>query len=130
MKPDEMIDTEEYSPPSHGPEMPTRLPSASVQVDPAGQSHRGKVRPNNEDHFLIARVSRSLRTVSTNLPDDQSPPDHEETGYGMVVADGMGGMAAGEAASRMAITHLIDLVLATPDWILTPDGSMLGKLIT
>jgi protein phosphatase len=35
----------------------------------------------------------------------------------MVVADGMGGTAAGEVASRLAITYLVDLVLDTPDWI-------------
>jgi protein phosphatase len=35
----------------------------------------------------------------------------------MVVADGMGGHVAGEEASRLAITTLLNLVLTTPDWI-------------
>jgi serine/threonine protein phosphatase PrpC len=34
------------------------------------------------------------------------------------VADGMGGMAAGEVASQGAICTLINLALATPDWVL------------
>src|SRR3954449_7271963 len=98
MNPDELPDTREYLLPPPGPATPGRRPSASVQADLAGQSHQGKVRPNNEDHFLIVCFSRSLRTLSTNLPNDHAPPDHEEMGYGLVVADGMGGMAAGEAA--------------------------------
>src|SRR3954466_2126714 len=105
MNPDDLLDTVELFPPWPGPATPARRPSSPVQADLAGQSHQGKVRPNNEDHFLIVRFSRSLRTLSTNLPDDHAPPDHEETGYGLVVADGMGGMAAGEAASRIAITQ-------------------------
>ena len=130
MNPDELPDTGEYLPPSPGTATPARRPSASLQADLAGQSHQGKVRPNNEDHFLIVRFSRSLRTLSTNLPDDHAPPDHEATGYGLVVADGMGGMAAGEAASRMAIARFIELVLATPDWILAPEGVLLEEVMT
>src|SRR5262245_10499922 len=42
--------------------------SSLVQVDLAGQSHPGKVRPQNEDHFLIGRFGRFLETVQTDLP--------------------------------------------------------------
>jgi hypothetical protein len=45
----------------------------------------------------------------------------EEAGYAALVADGMGGPGGGEAASRQAIATLVDLVLATPDWILRLD---------
>lgn len=36
----------------------------------------------------------------------------------MLVADGMGGHQAGEIASRLAISTLVNLVLHTPDWIM------------
>src|SRR5437868_4508726 len=98
MNRDELSDTGEFFPPPPEPPMQATRPSASVQADLAGRSDQGKVRPNNEDHFLIFRFGRFLHALATNLPDGSLPPDSGETGYGMVVADGMGGMAAGEAA--------------------------------
>jgi PPM family protein phosphatase len=126
---DDLSDTREYPPPPSGPAMQARSSSATIQADLAGQSHQGKVRPNNEDHFLIFRFGRFLRTLATNLPDGHVPPDHVETGYGMIVADGMGGMAAGEAASRMAISFLIERTIETPDWILAPDEALMEEVI-
>src|SRR5262249_17848642 len=78
----------------------------------------GKVRPNNEDHYLVGRYGRSLEFLLTNLPTQHALPTHAEVGYGMVVADGVGGEAGGEIASRCAIQDLVYLVLNTPDWIL------------
>src|SRR5262249_26089781 len=117
-----------YPPPPPGSAMRARRSSASIQADLAGRSHQGQVRPNNEDHFLIVRFGRFLQALSTNLPDGHVPPDHGETGHGLVVADGMGGRAAGEAASRMAIAFLIELALATPDWILAPDEALMDEV--
>jgi PPM family protein phosphatase len=113
---------------SKGREQPEPY-SAVVQVDLGGLSHRGKVRPNNEDHFLISRFGRFLETVQTSLPADAVPQRSEERGYAMVVADGMGGSAAGEEASRRAISSLVNLVLHTPDWILRLDEDPLPEEI-
>lgn len=104
--------------------------SSLVRVDLGGESHPGKVRPNNEDHFLVCRFGRFLEPVLTNLSPRAAPPRSEETGYGMAVADGVGGRAAGEEASRLAITSLVNLVLHTPDWILRPaDGSLSDEVL-
>jgi protein phosphatase len=92
--------------------------TAAVQVELAARSDQGNVRPNNEDHFLVVRFHRALETLLTNLPDGLIPVRTKDVGYGMVVADGMGGMAAGEVASREAIRILINLMLTTPDWIM------------
>src|SRR5512145_2197398 len=92
--------------------------SSQVQVEIAGATHRGHVRTNNEDHFLAVQVHRSLQTLCTNLIDSSIDQNFEETGYGLLVADGMGGMAAGEVASRFALCKLVELVVNTPDWIM------------
>jgi protein phosphatase len=101
-----------------------------VKVDLAALSHQGKVRENNEDNFLVIRYGRFLESVLSSLPEGQLPEEFRETGYGMVVADGMGGMAAGEVASRLAITCLLNMVLATPDWIIGPDESRTEELVS
>jgi protein phosphatase len=115
-------DTGEFpAPPSSG-EGPARPPGpSSVQVEFGALSHPGKVRPNNEDFYLVVRADRTLTTLLTNVPEGQIPSLCGEVGYGLLVADGMGGMAAGEVASRMAICTLVDLVLHTPDWIMRID---------
>jgi protein phosphatase len=90
-------------------------------VDLGALSHPGKVRTNNEDHYLVARLDRALQTLLTNLPAGSIPQRSAETAYGMLVADGMGGHAAGEVASQTAISVLVELVLQTPDWIMWMD---------
>ena len=100
------------------------LANPSVRVDVSGLSHTGKVRARNEDHFLVMRIGRYLETVVTSLPAGEIDARTEEAGYAMIVADGMGGHAGGEQASRTAITELVKLVLARPDWIFRLDKAV------
>jgi len=92
--------------------------SSLVEVDLAAQSHAGKVRPNNEDHYLAVRVERSLHVVQSSVSAGVLPRIADETAYGMIVADGIGGLPAGGLASSMALAKLVDLVVKTPDWIM------------
>jgi PPM family protein phosphatase len=94
-----------------------RRPVAPVRVDVGALTHTGHVRKNNEDHFLVTRATRALETMATSLPDGDVPARADEVNYVMVVADGMGGHAAGEVASRLAISGLVGLALDIPDWI-------------
>jgi protein phosphatase len=98
--------------------------STSIRVEVSGLSDTGKVRSRNEDHFCVIRIGRYLETVITSLPSGEIPERVDEAGYVMVVADGMGGHAGGELASRMAISGLVKLVLAMPDWIFRLDRSV------
>ena len=90
--------------------------SSEVDVDVFATSHKGRVRPENEDHFLVVRVGRNLETVFSNLIANRTGDRFDETAYGMIVADGVGGEAAGEVASDEAIFGLLNLALRTPDW--------------
>jgi PPM family protein phosphatase len=91
-------------------------PSTLLRVQFGAVSHTGKVRSHNEDHFLVSQVSRKQEILATNLPKDQFPEPAGDDAYSMVVADGMGGMAAGEVASRMAITTGVKLFQKSPKW--------------
>jgi serine/threonine protein phosphatase PrpC len=93
-------------------------PGALMAIDVAATTHEGHVRPNNEDHYLVVRFGRSLQNLQTNVDTKLLPSNYNLTGYGMVVADGLGGMSGGEVASRTALTKLVELVAETPDWIL------------
>ena len=90
--------------------------SPHITVDVCGMTDRGLVREKNEDHFLVVRAARSLQTIFTNVPEAEAGEGYEESGYGLVVADGVGGAPAGEVASRKAIYMLLNLALHTSDW--------------
>jgi protein phosphatase len=117
--------TAEYPVPA-GPK-PARV---SIQIGALTDS--GKVRENNEDHFLVARLSKAMRVCKTSLPDDGKTQFSEEEGYLIVVADGMGGVAAGERASALAVESVEAFVLNTLKWFLHLSGHdeqvLLGEL--
>jgi protein phosphatase len=100
---------------------PPRPFSSLVHVDISALTHTGHRRPNNEDQFFVAKATRALETLMTSLPAGDVPDRVEELNYVMVVADGMGGHAAGEVASRLTISALAALALQIPDWILRAD---------
>ncbi len=100
-----------------------------LRVDVGALSHPGKVRVRNEDHYLALRLYRSRETLATNLPEGDLPPRADQTGYVLVVADGIGGRSGGEHASRRAIGALIEIATRIPDWILRVDDILAGELM-
>jgi protein phosphatase len=93
--------------------------SARVAIDFGAATDPGRVRSHNEDHFLIVRYSRAMELLRSNLSPGQAPVASADEGYGMAVADGMGGAAAGEVASGLALAAGLDLALGDPKWTLT-----------
>jgi protein phosphatase len=96
--------------------MPKEPPTTSVQVRFGALSHTGKVREKNEDHYMVARVRRTLNVLSHNLPQGAMREHIGEDAYAMVVADGMGGMNAGEVASMLAISTGVRLADKSVKW--------------
>jgi PPM family protein phosphatase len=79
------------------------------RVDYHGASHPGKLRPTNEDHFAILALQHTARFLQTSLEEAGiverlSRPD----AHVFLAADGVGGRAGGEEASRSAIATLAE----------------------
>jgi protein phosphatase len=93
-----------------------------VRVSFGARTDRGKVRENNEDHFLVARLAKSLEVCKSSLSETGTCRSSEEEGYLVVVADGMGGAAAGERASALAVASVEMFVLDCVKWFLHLEG--------
>ena len=89
-----------------------------------GLTHPGRVRTSNEDQFLIAELSKTMRVKQTSLPEARAPRG-EERGHVFLVADGMGGHQAGERASELVVLAIEQFTLNTFKWFFdtdTPDA--------
>ena len=73
------------------------------ELDLFGVTHRGKVRRENQDHFLLATLHRQMVVHGTSLPHaDWLQQPSERLATLMLVADGVGGGTGGGDASRLA----------------------------
>jgi PPM family protein phosphatase len=81
-----------------------------------GISDRGLQRTNNEDHFLVADLTRKVLGIQDNRVIPQMVY-HEIGSQGtlLAVADGLGGYNAGEVASQMAVDVTAEMLLAAAE---------------
>jgi PPM family protein phosphatase len=81
-----------------------------VLVSVFARTDVGMHRSGNEDAFLVA----DLTTGNVGLGPDISAHRVGERGSLMIVSDGMGGAAAGEIASEMAVATICDSLMSEP----------------
>jgi protein phosphatase len=93
------------------------------EIDLWGVTHVGKVRERNEDHFLVGSLFKRLAIWATSLPDcDALRAANERLASIAMVADGVGGSAAGEEASRTALEEITQYVTHSTDCYYASDA--------
>ena len=93
-----MSQTQEVAPPLTAARKPR-----DDEIDAYGVTHRGKVRVENQDHFLLGSLRKRITIRQASLSLEQLPLEEERVASFIMVADGVGGGLKGEQASRMTL---------------------------
>lgn len=83
--------------------------TAAVRVSVFAKTDLGQTRDHNEDSFLVANLSSGVASLMPDVREHEVGP----RGSLFLVADGMGGAAAGELASSMATEVIWQHLLTT-----------------
>lgn len=110
---------------------PVSVASAAVAIKPRddeldvyGLTHVGKVREENQDHFLICSLKKHLDVHSSSLPlSELQSGETERLAFLAMVADGVGGGVGGEEASRFALRAVTQYVTHSSHCFYTADAS-------
>jgi len=94
------------------------------EIDVFGLTHPGRVRASNQDHFLIGSLRKRMNVLLTSLPDiEKLPAESERLAFLAMVADGVGGHAGGEEASRLALEAVTQYMTNSMHCYYTADAS-------
>jgi protein phosphatase len=94
------------------------------EIDVFGLSHAGKVRAQNQDHFLLATIHKRVNVVQTNLTEQERlPMEDERLAFIAMVADGVGGAEGGEEASATALEVAMHYMARSSDCYYQADAS-------
>jgi serine/threonine protein phosphatase PrpC len=95
--------------------MTSRIPpTGEVTVTVFGRTDVGRTREHNEDAFVVADLSTNNATLRPEVRTHTAG----DRGSLFMVADGMGGAAAGEIASDMAVKIVLDELQT--NWLVEP----------
>src|SRR5713101_6048200 len=83
---------------------PTIIEASEALISVSARTDIGMRRASNEDSMLIADLATGRAAMSA----DMNVYETDRAGILMVISDGMGGPAGGEAASHIAVTVLRD----------------------
>lgn len=87
-------------------------------IDCDGVTDIGRYRETNEDQFLIADLSKSVVIHRSSLAyADEAELHGVSQGKLLLVADGVGGSAAGERASSLAVEGVVEYLLNAMHWL-------------
>jgi protein phosphatase len=114
--------------PTRGPDEEFRPLSAAIRLEFGARSHPGR-QPANEDHYHVLRLGRYQETIATSLPEGEVQAHFEEAAYGIIVADGLGTVGAGERASRLAISTFAELAVHFGKWNMRIDPRTAEEVI-
>jgi len=94
------------------------------EIDVYGITHRGKVREENQDHFLLSSIHKHVEILSTSLTGRQLLPlADERVAFLAMVADGVGGGEGGEEASATALQNALQYVVKSMDCYYRSDAT-------
>jgi protein phosphatase len=93
-----------------------------TELDVFGVTNVGKVRKQNQDHFLIASLHKHLAIHHTSIPlASLHAGDTDRLAFLAMVADGVGGSAGGEEASRFALDAITAYIMRSMHCYYTAD---------
>jgi protein phosphatase len=121
-------DSDPHRTPRENPAPPAPAAARPLTIRCHGRTDLGRVRPRNEDQFLIAELSKTLRVLETSLAG--SPGSYSNlVGHLLVVADGVGGSVGGEQASALAVSAIEIFMVDTLHWCFQLRGPQENRLL-
>jgi PPM family protein phosphatase len=102
--------------------------SSTVSLQVAASSATGTLRTHNTDHYLAIRLGRTQETLLSSLTPADLPPPFQESGYALLVADGLGDGGSGARASRIALSALAHLAIRYGRWNIRVDADTIAEI--
>src|SRR5512144_1650718 len=108
--------------------LPKPLPA---EIDVCGLTHRGRVRSENADHFLIASFHRAMQVHNSSIPDTAfSALSSDSRGYVFLVADGVGAFAQAANGSARAIRSVAQYLVDMSEVSLSADPEREEEIVS